>query len=354
MKTGRSLVNLATELERQLAHRKDLIVPSQRMRFETHDAVSSVAIEESGGAHRYGITELASRQLAEKLKIPYAYFQRMKQEQPALLDQNVNTWLQKGEGGSRLIRILDQQVRAVLSERYRRLDNWDLAEQVLPILQGLPEARLESVELTDIKMYLKVVTPRVAFEIAPGDVVQAGVVVMNSEVGMGSLSVQPLLFRLVCKNGLIASDSALRKTHLGKTIESGEDAAMVFQNDTLRADDAAFFLKVRDVVQAAVTEVSFRLVAEKLQRTMGITISGDPVKAVELLSNRYAFNHDEQSGVLRHLILGGELSAYGLVNAVTGFSQEVANYDRATDLEMIGGKMIELPLSEWKTLLEAV
>jgi hypothetical protein len=90
-------------------------------------------------------------------------------------------------------------VRAVLSDRYRRLDNFDLAENVLPILQRLEGASFESVELTETKMYLKVVTPRVAFEIAPGDVVQAGIVITNSEVGCGTLSVQPLIYRLVCQ-----------------------------------------------------------------------------------------------------------------------------------------------------------
>ena len=44
------------------------------------------------------------------------------------------------------------------------------AENVLPILQRLPDGRFESVELTATKMYLKVVTPRVEYEIAPGDV----------------------------------------------------------------------------------------------------------------------------------------------------------------------------------------
>ena len=72
------------------------------------------------------------------------------------------------------------EVRAVLSERYRRLDNFDLAESVLPVLQQLPEVRFESVELTETRMYLKCVTPRLEYEMAPGDVVQAGVVISNS------------------------------------------------------------------------------------------------------------------------------------------------------------------------------
>ena len=353
MKSGRSLVDLAKELERQLATKKDLVVPSSLMRYQTDDAGHcTVKVEEPEGLESYGITDLARRQLAEKLKIPFAYFERMRVEQPALLDRNVNTWLQSEEE-RRLIRTLDMRVRAVLSERFRRLDNWDLAEHVLPMLQRLPDVRFESVELTETRLYLKVVTPRVQCEVGPGDLVQAGVAVSNSEVGCGSLAVQPLLYRLVCVNGLIASDRALRKTHVGRAIESNEDSVLVFKEDTLAADDRAFFLKVRDVVEAAVSEATFRQVSDKLKQTLGIKLRGDPVKSVELLANRYALNENERSGVLRQLIAAGDLSGYGLVNAVTNFSQQVQDYDRATEFEGLGGKLIELAEREWKELAEA-
>ena len=38
----------------------------------------------------------------------------------------------------RMIRTLDGRVRSVLSYRYRRLDNFDLAENVLPIIACPP------------------------------------------------------------------------------------------------------------------------------------------------------------------------------------------------------------------------
>lgn len=354
MKYGRSLVNLAQELERQLASKQDMIVPSPMMRCDT-DALGTckLVIEESNGIGQYDITSLARRQLAEKLKIPFAYFERMRAEQPALLDRNVNTWLQT-DRERRMIRTLDGKVRAVLSDRYRRLDNVDLAENVLPILQRLPDVRFESVELTETRMYIKVVTPRIQVEMAPGDVVQAGIVIMNSEVGHGTLSVQPLLYRLLCSNGLIAADRGLRKTHVGRILPADEEAIMLFRDDTLAADDKAFFLKVRDVVEAAVSETSFVQVAQKLQRTRGIKLTGDPTKTVEVLANRYTLNEAERSGVLRHLIVDGDLSGYGLVNAVTHYSQEVADYDRATEFEVLGGKLIELAAGEWKGLAEAI
>ncbi len=353
MKTGRTLVSLAQELQRQLTSKKDLVVSSSLLRHTTDEGGRTrLVIDEGPGPVTYGVTELARRQLADKLKIPFSYFERMRTEHPDLLDRNVNTWLQT-DGERRMVRTLDGQVRAVLSERYRRLDNFDLAESVLPVLQQLPEVRFESVELTETRMYLKCVTPRLSHEMAPGDLVQAGVVVSNSETGQGSLSVQPLLYRLVCRNGLIAADSSLRKTHLGRALGTDDEALTVFRDDTVRADDRAFFLKVRDVVQAAVTETTFRQAAYKLQRTMNIPLIGHPARTVEVLAQRYTLNEGERAGVLRHLIAQGELSGYGLVNAVTHFSQDVDDYDRATELESLGGKLIELPAADWKALAEA-
>jgi hypothetical protein len=353
MKSGRSLVNLAQELERQIATKRDLVIPSSLLQCHTDDGGNLKLIVDAREAQgEYGVTDLARRQLAEKLKIPFAYFERMRSEQPALLDCNVNTWLQC-ESDRRMIRTLDGKVRAVLSDRYRRLDNYDLAESVLPMLQRLEGARFESVELTETKMYLKVVAPRVEYEIAPGDVVQAGIVITNSEVGCGTLSVQPLVYRLVCRNGLIASDRVLRKTHVGRTLLSEDEPSAIYRDDTLAADDKAFFLKVRDVVEAAVSEATFRQVAQKMQKTLDIRLTGDPVKAVEVLADRYTLNESERSGVLRHLILEGDLSAYGIVNAVTHFSHDVEDYDRATEFEALGGKLIELPASDWKEMAEA-
>src|SRR3970040_5988 len=98
-------------------------------------------IDTNGCDGVYGITNLARRQLADKLKIPFTYFERMRTEQPALLDRNVNTWLQT-DNERRMIRTLDGQVRAVLSDRYRRLDNFDLAENVLPLPPRPDRARL--------------------------------------------------------------------------------------------------------------------------------------------------------------------------------------------------------------------
>ena len=102
------------------------------------------------------------------------------------------------------------------------------------------------------------------------------------------------------------------------------------------------------MVEGAVSESTLRLVGEKLRRTKEMTITGDPVEAVEVLAQRHGLT--ERAGVLRSLIEGGDLSGFGMVNAVTHFSQQVADYDRATELEALGGRLVECPASDWKSL----
>ncbi|MCG2583902.1 DUF932 domain-containing protein [Massilia sp. TS11] len=353
MKHGRSLTSLAEELTRQLNSKRDLVVPATQFAHHTDLlGVSKVTINEPQAPVDYLVNPVARRQLAEKLKIPFNYFERMRVEEPQLLDHNVNTWLHAG-GESYLMRTLDRRLRAVLSKRYRRIDNFQVADRVIPILDQLPGATFTSVELTETRMYLKVVSRKIEHEIVPGDVVQAGVVVSNSEVGCGRLWVQPLVYRLKCGNGMIAVDQRLAKTHLGRLLEASEDTFVVFQDDTLRAEDEALLLAVRDAVQAAVSEATLSLLADKMRKTLGIPLRGDPAKSVEVLADRFALSGLEQTGILRFLVSGGSLTGYGLLNAVTDFSKDVEDYDRATELEMLGGRLIEMSPTEWNGIADA-
>ena len=148
------------------------------------------------------------------LNIPWKYYERMCQENIGLLAQNVNTWLQKGPE-QRMIRTIDGRARAFLSNRYRRIDNIDIAQITLPIIEAMPDAIFESCNLSDDYMYIKVVNPRLTDEVVPGDIVQSGVVISNSETGQGAVCIQPLIYRLVCSNGMTVNEARAR----GKAVE---------------------------------------------------------------------------------------------------------------------------------------
>ena len=336
MKNGRTLQQLAVELERQLKTKKDFIADARDLAMVNG---SSLTISGHGS---YIVNDLAHEQIGLRTSIPRAYYEKMQKSAPELLDENVNHWLHSSDE-SRMVRTMDGNVRAFLSDRYRPLDNYDLAEHVLPVIQQLG-CKIESCELTEKRMYLKCVNDRVQREITPGDVVQAGIIISNSEVGCGSVKIEPLVYRLVCKNGLIANDFAMKKYHVGRSGEElGEDRTSIFYKDrTRKADDRAFWMKVKDVVEGSLTEAVFYQIVNKMKKAKDVKIEKDPVKVIESIGKMHLLTEDERSNVLKFLIQGGDLTLYGMVNAITRSAQDVDSYDRSTELERVGGQVLEM------------
>lgn len=75
-----------------------------------------------------------------------------------------------------------------------------------------------------------------------------------------------------------------------------------------------------------------------------IPLKHEPVKAVEVLADKFQLTENERGDILRQLFMGGDNSRYGLVNAVTAASKIAKSYERATDLERIGGEILSLPV----------
>lgn len=342
MKQGRTLLQLVQELERQRQARKDYLADTRSMTVETDKGVSILNLAIEDRREIFTVNELAHRQIADRLQIPYRYYQKMRQEYPSLLDDNINSWFQKNPE-RRMIRALDGNARAFLSDRYRRLDNLELADAVLPLIQGMKGAEIASCEVTATHMYIKVINKKLKAEVAVNDVVQAGIVLSNSEVGLGSLKVEPLIFRLACKNGLIVKDYAQKRYHVGRQVESDDSAYELFSDETLAQDDKAFFMKVQDTVRTAIDEVKFQLAVDKLRHTKAESTGPNPVKTVEILADQYVLNQTERGSILRHFIMAGDNSRYGLINAVTRASQDIEDYNRATQLERLGGELLALP-----------
>lgn len=352
MKIGRTLLGLAEEIDRQARSKRDLIANTETLMFDTNGEDISLSIPTMPN-YKFSVTDIAHRQVGDRLGIPTKYYDRMRKEAPYLLTSNVNHWFETAPE-DRMLRTMDGNVRAFLSNRYRRLDNYDLMEAIMPTLAEIPDMTVESCEITDSRLYLKIVSPRTMADLAVGDPVQAGIVITNSEVGMGAFKVEPMIYRLVCKNGMIAADYSMQKYHVGKIVQADADTLYnIYSDETLAADDRAFWLKARDVVKGALSDTIFNTVVNTMREAKGHKILGDPQKAVVELTNRFSLNQDDSGGILRYLINDGDLSKLGMANAVTRYSQDEADYDRATDLERIGGKIIVLKKDEWKVIAEA-
>jgi hypothetical protein len=151
MKLGKSLVELAQEIERRSNAKKDFVVPTDKLVAQPQDKDVALAF----GDQNVIANDLAHGQIAQHVGIPKQYYDRMRAESPELLANNINTWFQKYPA-PRMVRTLDGKARAFLSDRFRPLENEDLAEAVLPVLSDL-KVQIMSCEITDRRLYIKVV-----------------------------------------------------------------------------------------------------------------------------------------------------------------------------------------------------
>uniref|UniRef100_UPI003522D733 DUF932 domain-containing protein n=1 Tax=Enterocloster clostridioformis TaxID=1531 RepID=UPI003522D733 len=348
MKEGLSLQEMAAEITRQSQQKADYLVDTRLLQMEPFG--NNVYLQLEGNEiEPLEINQITHRQLGAHLKIPVDYYDRMLSQYPDLLAQNVNTWLQR-EPSTRMVRTLGGTARAFLSNRYRRIDNIEIAKIVLPIIGQMNGAHFESCQITDSRMYLKVVNTRLEAEVVPGDIVQAGIIISNSEVGQGSVSIQPLVYRLVCSNGMVVNDAKARKYHTGR-INTLEENFQLYSEETLAAEDHAFVKKIEDTVKAVVDKARFAQVIDLMRNATEAKMNtADVPKLVKLASKDFGIKDEESTGILQHLIEGKDLTLYGLSNAVTRHSQDVENYDRATQLESIGYKILSMPAPQWNRI----
>lgn len=351
MKEGLSLQEMAAEIERQSRLKEDYLVDTRNLQLESFGSDVYLHMYDNGSEalEPLEINQIAHRQFGTHLKIPAAYYDRMLTTYPELLAQNVNAWFQK-EPSKRMLRTMGGTARAFLSNRYRRIDNLEIAKVVLPIIGQIQGARFESCQVTDSRMYIKVVNTRLEAEVVPGDIVQAGVIISNSEVGQGSVCIQPLVYRLVCSNGMIVNDAQTRRNHVGR-VNNSEESFLLYSEETLAAEDHAFVLKIQDTVKAAVEEARFSQVIGLMRTAKQAPMNTQDVPGiVRLTSKEFHITEDESAGVLQHLIEGNDLTLYGLSNAITRHSQDVESYDRATELESIGYNILSMPPRQWNRI----
>lgn len=288
----------------------------------------------------YPLQEQAQRQLAEVADIPYNYYQKLLYDYPDLLDENVNSLL-ADIYKNKLVRTLQGKARALLSDRYKKVENEDLLQIIEPVIAD-QKLTVASASITPNKMYLKLICKTAKAEIAVGDVVQFGCIIQNSEIGLSAVHVVPFCYRLVCTNGMQVAQytGASRKIHLGKQLYSLDD------QDDFNAD--AYYQHVSESVANALDPVNWMTVVEKMKEATAIKVA-DPMETTERLAKLYSLSPAEKAQVLFHLINDKDLSLYVLANAVTRTAQDAVNYTRATEIEELGGKVLYEGLKAMKT-----
>ncbi|HEX7088685.1 MAG TPA: DUF932 domain-containing protein [Longimicrobiales bacterium] len=372
MKAGLTLTQLAQELDRQNNAKRDFLLDTRDLTVLPTDE-GMIEAHLPNGTGEFNVMGVAHRQLGDYCGIPAKFYDMLRYGkpdgkpalpmQPKLLGTNLNTLLRErptkrmvrcfdfgeGEGIVEDGRASGRVMRALLSDRYLRRDNFEVAEAALKVLGEIPDVKIPTAQITEKHMYISALAPRVEAEVKEGDVVQAGVRITNSEVGWGALKIEPIVLRLVCMNGMTVA-KATRVFHLGSQIDSDE-TIKVLSDESLRKDDEAFFAKLADVMRAAVDETQFNLIVAQMREAAQAPKMQKPKEAMEELGKKFNASEAEGESLLAHLIEGGDLTAYGALNAFTRAAQDVESYDRSMELEAAGGKILEMAgTKEWERI----
>lgn len=238
--------------------------------------------------------------------------------------------------------------RAVLSNSYRPIDNWDVLNSVI---KGMTDAGLDShvvkqADLTDRRMYIKIAVPEISAlaptflqnYVAPyskkrgADIptVFGGFVIKNGETGGSAFTITPELTFEVCDNGMTVTEDMVRKTHLGAKVE---DEGVVKVSERTRQANLEF---VKSYTMDAITSFLDKGYMERVIRRLTEQAGGEvehPQEVVQTIVKRTAFSESDAEGILNAFIDGGDRTRGGVLQAITAYTQTVADPDHAYEME---------------------
>lgn len=345
-------------LAEQYEQRKDVIQVAAGIRAEGGRLIISGATQQlqwgDGVTTADGIydpTAICDEGIAEKLDIPLAYVRRMRATHPALWDANVNGWLEREPRRKFLVRTFPGRddnpgiARAFLSDKYQIIDNYDV---LTAALHGIRAAGVGvdilGCDLTERKMHVRAVA-RDLSQAAPqllhsykapngnrgadNPMVAMGFRLTNSELGSGAFQISPYAVIEVCTNGMTINADAMRVVHIG----AGKDVGTIqWSADTNGKHLDLITSKTRDAVQAFLQP---RYLADFIQ---GITDQAatpirDPENTITTVCKRLKFTEEQRRDIFADFIGGGDVTAGGVMQAVTSVSQRQTSGDTAADME---------------------
>lgn len=267
---------------------------------------------ETGG---YALSDLAAAQLCGKLKIPVEYYRRLPGPMQATV---VNFDLGQLKDSRFLLRGKGDWIRAVLSGEYVVYNNTEIAETVQALLQD-GDVAVKAFVLEETHLFIKIVSEEI---VEPTSGLKAGIMIGNSEVGLGSVSVEPFVFRKACTNDLvIAQERSFRHPHVHLTAKELSYRMAIGISDAFKVASAALdaFLRTRE------------------------ELIPDPVQAIHKLAASRKLSQKFTDEVVSSFQLEPGYTRFGVINAFTHAAQKLSSLQRI-EIERFAGTLVTAAL----------
>jgi len=267
------------------------------------------------GLAAYSLSEVATSQMCQKLEIPVKYYRRLSDEMKATV---ANYDIGRMNGHSYLLRGKGEWIRAFLSTNYVAYNNSEISEVVEGLL-AKGNVSVKDFVLEETNMFLKVISEEI-WDVESG--LKAGILIGNSEVGMGSVSVEPFVFRKPCTNDLIVSqEKSFRHAHIHLTSQELTRRMAEAVSDGFRVASSVLdlFLKTRE---------------EPIE---------DPLQTIRKIAESRQFSQKLTDEVVSSYLVEPEPNRFGVINAFTNAAQKLGPLQRI-EIERFAGTLLEAPL----------
>jgi len=336
MKKGQEIKSMLKQINDDVEFKKDYIVDLNSLDVNRNDtSVYPDLHSGSGGSRSIGfqMNDNSLNHLCNRLEIGTRYISKCLPVSQALVNDNLNFWIKNNKNKNLMLRTQKDTVRAIMSDRYKRIDSDVVANSCLSKLMDMG-AELKYSHYDGDNMNITAVLPKLEGEVVEGDLVQGGITITNSEIGHGSLIVKPFIYRLVCTNGMVAPEylNQFYAKHVGKMIIDLEN------------DDQwkTIVDKMGQQLELISNPELFQENIDKLKQATEEKINSHQV---EVLAKKHGLSDDERAGVferLNHYV--GETfvtSKYDVANAITNIANDESKSDeRARFLQELGGLVI--------------
>mgnify|MGYP001165122895 CR=1 FL=1 len=227
MKKGHDVRQVVQQINKDVKSKKDYIVTLNALEVTTSNNTYP-NLKFTDAPDQYSLTDHSMNQLCGKLEIGTQYLRKCLPVSQELVAHNLNFWIKNTKSKELMVRTIERDsdelpniARAVCSNRYKRIDNDVVVTHSLNKLMDLG-LDIKYINYDRDTLNVTAVNPKVEGEVSEGDVVQSGVTITNSEIGSGSLMIQPFIYRLVCTNGMVVPEylGTFLAKHVGKKLET--------------------------------------------------------------------------------------------------------------------------------------
>jgi len=291
----------------------------------------------------YKLHNNALKQLSLLYKIPTKYVNNLNESEwgRELLIKTFAEHKANWQGRRLFVRTIDDEVRGILSDSYRRLNSNEIYQEFINAAYA-NGAQIYDATYTDVKTFIAVVIPKV-FEVRTTEngVVYSlfGAQIRNSDFGAAALECRIIQINLVCDNQMV-SETAIREIHRGSKFPKGIN----FSVDTYNYDTKAQASAINDIVTQSLSRETILNTVDVIQKAGSELIEVD--KEYKKLSKKI---HENELELLKSKMANSRIEdgLYGagtkwkLAQGLTSVSQaDFVDPGRKQELDTLAGEIL--------------